>query len=155
MKGFATPLEAEAAFYAAFSRRDLEAMMAVWDDAPDVVCVHPMGAMLVGRKAVRESWEAIFRNGPTLTFVVQEQARTHGSDLAIHVVHEHARASREPSSGKLQTTGSADMPEAPAPRPPLITTNAYRFTDEGWRMILHHTSPPGRASDTPPAPTYH
>jgi ketosteroid isomerase-like protein len=155
MRGFATPLEAEAAFYAAFSRRDLDAMMAVWDDAPDIVCVHPMGTLLMGREAVRASWEAIFRHGPGLTFVVQEQARTHGPELAIHVVHEHARASREPSAEKSQTSGSAGRPGAPAPRPPLITTNAYRLTDEGWRMILHHASPPGRGGEAPAAPTYH
>jgi uncharacterized protein (TIGR02246 family) len=139
MARFASPLEAEAAFYAAFSRRDLEAMMAVWDDAADIVCVHPMGAMLVGRDAIRESWEAIFRHGPPLTFVVQEQMRTHGETVAVHVVHEHARAAPEPAP------------------PPLTATNAYRLTANGWRMILHHTSPPPRSGsgEQPAAPTLH
>jgi uncharacterized protein (TIGR02246 family) len=132
-----TPLEAEAAFYAAFSHRDLDAMMDVWDDAPDVVCVHPMGTMLVGREAIREAWQAIFRNGPALTFLIEERVRRHEHDLAIHIVHEHVRVPSETM------------------RPPMSTTNAYRLTADGWRMILHHASPPARASAEPAAPTYH
>jgi hypothetical protein len=37
----------------------------------------------------------------------------------------------------------------------MSTTNAYRLTADGWRMILHHASPPARASAEPAAPTYH
>lgn len=136
---FATPLEAEAAFYAAFSRKDLNAMMAVWDDAPDIVCIHPLGAVLTGRAAIREAWEAIFRHGPEFTFVVQERMRTEQGALAIHVVEEHIRPGRE------------------TPRPPMIATNVYRLTADGWRMLLHHGAPPARGSSETPAvaPTFH
>lgn len=135
---FDTPLEAEAAFYAAFSRKDLDAMMAVWADSPDIVCVHPMGGMLVGREAIRESWEAIFRQGPALTFLIEERVRRHENDVAIHVVHEHVRVPSEST------------------RAPMPATNAYRLTSDGWRMILHHASPPQRAtSDSSSVPTFH
>jgi ketosteroid isomerase-like protein len=58
---FATPQDAEAAFYEAFMKQDLEAMMAVWADDDEVYCVHPRGARVTGVAHVRESWRQIFR----------------------------------------------------------------------------------------------
>ncbi len=121
--GYSTPQEAEAAFYAAFQRKDARAMMAVWAEGNDVVCVHPGGRMLIGADAVRASWETIFRHGPALHFVVEERQRTEDGELALHVVQEHIRVGGE---------------MAPAP---VLATNAYRRTANGWRMILHHASP--------------
>ena len=117
-----TPHQAEAAFYAAFAHQDLNAMMAVWDESSDIVCVHPGGRMLIGADAVRAGWGDIFRRGPALQFVIEERRRTADDALALHIVHEHIRV-----GGEL----------APAP---VIATNAYRRTTHGWRMILHHAS---------------
>ncbi len=119
---FATPLEAEAAFYTAFSKRDVNAMMAVWANDSDVVCIHPLGTLLVGVEAVRAGWDAIFRHDSDMKFMVEERHRSQSDTLALHIVFEHIRA-----GGK--------------PQPPLATTNVYRLTDSGWRMILHHASP--------------
>ena len=47
-KLFPTPDDAEAAFYDAFERGDLAAMMVVWAEGEDVVCVHPSGPRLTG-----------------------------------------------------------------------------------------------------------
>jgi len=120
---FYTPQEAESAFYRAFQRRDVNAMMAVWSDDTDIVCVHPGGPMLIGRDAVRASWEEIFRRAPEMQFTVAESHRTASAALALHVVQEHIRVGSD---------------NAPAP---VLVTNAYRLTDTGWRMILHHASP--------------
>ena len=52
-----TSLSAEAveeAFYDALRRGDFAAMMAVWADDEDVICVHPSGSRHVGIEAVRE-----------------------------------------------------------------------------------------------------
>ena len=46
---FATPQEAEAAFYAALLKRDVEAMMAVWAEDAHIACIHPLGALSIGR----------------------------------------------------------------------------------------------------------
>jgi ketosteroid isomerase-like protein len=136
-KRFATALEAEAAFYTAFSQRDLNAMMAVWDAADDVVCVHPLGTVLIGAAAVRASFERLLSNQQEMTFMVEERHRSNDGELALHVVREHIRI-----SGKQQ--------------PPVAATNAYRLTEEGWRMILHHASPaPEPEPDKAPAPTLH
>ncbi|HXZ95937.1 MAG TPA: nuclear transport factor 2 family protein, partial [Burkholderiales bacterium] len=53
---FPTPQDAEAAFYEAFESADLDAMMAVWAEDEEVVCVHPSGPRLTGIAQVRESW---------------------------------------------------------------------------------------------------
>jgi uncharacterized protein (TIGR02246 family) len=118
--------EAEAAFYRAFERRDLDAMMAVWADEASIVCVHPGGPMLIGREAVRASWEQILAGGGAMSFAVQEVRREIRDRLAVHVVQEHIRAGDE------------------RPGPPVLVTNVYRLTDHGWRMILHHASPSPR-----------
>lgn len=124
---FYTPQEAEAAFYAAFMRRDLEAMMAVWAPDDDIACIHPLGTLRLGREEVRESWRSVFRNSPDMQFVIEERTRIHDERLAVHVVHEHIRLGSEP----------------PQP-PPVIATNIYRRTEHGWRMVLHHASPSPR-----------
>ena len=52
---FASPEDAETAFYDAIERADLEAMMAIWADDEEVACIHPAGQRLTGLAAVRES----------------------------------------------------------------------------------------------------
>ena len=56
-----TPEDAETAFYAAFERGDLQAMMTVWAEDETIVCVHPLGPLL----------------------------RTTDDSVAVHIVYEH------------------------------------------------------------------
>jgi ketosteroid isomerase-like protein len=134
---FESPLEAEAAFYQAFVARDLKLMMQVWDNADDIVCIHPLGPALVGVEAVRASFEAILGKGTEMKFVVEECHRSQTSNAALHVVLEHIRV-----RGKSQ--------------PPVAATNAYRLTRRGWRMVLHHASPaPEGGQIDPSVPTLH
>jgi ketosteroid isomerase-like protein len=129
---FAGPEEAEAAFYAAFERGDINAMMTVWaDDDQAIVCVHPRGPVLAGRQAVRQSWQTIFAHSPGLKFRIAPQLQTLDSHLAVHVVHEH-----------IQLSGEEQRQHT------VIATNAYRRTATGWRMVLHHASPGTAAGDT-------
>jgi len=62
---FATPQDAEAAFYDAFAKRDLDAMMEVWAEEDDIYCVHPGTARVSGYEKVRESWRQIFPASPS------------------------------------------------------------------------------------------
>ena len=143
-KLFPTPDEAETAFYEAFERRDLAAMMAVWAESDDIVCVHPRGVRLTGFDAVRESWAQIFAGseGP-LRVRATEVRRFDGNSVAVHTLVE-----------VLGTPGTA--PDAAAS---ICATNVFELTDGGWRMVLHHATPlaqPERAraaareDDTPP-----
>lgn len=131
---FGTPQEAEAAFYRAFSQHDLHAMMGVWADGDDVVCIHPGGQTLIGNEAIRRGWAEIFRNAPDMQFVVAEKQRSQNDTLAVHVVHEHIR-----SGGEIG-------------RAPILATNVYRRTESGWRMVLHHASPGSAEGPAPGEP---
>ena len=131
---YETPQEAEAAFYAAFIKRDVNAMMEVWAADDNISCIHPLGPILTGRAAIRESWEAIFRNAPDIQIMINGRSRGHDGAFAIHVVEEHLRVANE------------------APGNPMHATNIYHLTDSGWRMVLHHASPsppPAAKADTP------
>ncbi len=129
---FYSPREAETAFYAAFVKRDVEAMMAVWAEDEEVSCVHPMGTAHTGRAAVRKSWQGVFRSSPPMKFLVEERRMLQEGSLAVHVVLEHIRTGHGP------------------PGPPVVATNVYRLTPDGWRMVLHHASPGPAPKKTAP-----
>ena len=130
---FATPQDAEAAFYDAFARSDLEGMMAVWADDDDIYCVHPHGTRITGLADVRESWRRIFKGGQTLAFELRDQHYVHGMMLAVHNVYEH-----------ITVAG-----ESPA-RAAAVATNIYLRTERGWRMVAHHASAVPASAPQPP-----
>ena len=122
---FDSPNAAEAAFYQALETADTALMQAVWDDGPDLVCVHPMWPELHGHRAIFAAWQRMFAAGPHLTVHTVPVLQRRDGELATHVVHEQL-ALRDDDSG---------------PQPPVVATNVYRQTADGWRMILHHASP--------------
>lgn len=116
--------EAETAFYRAFETADLALMLRLWDDAPDICCIHPMGKPLLGTAAVAAGWRDILSGGVAMR-VLREPIRQHlEQGLAVSIVYEHIRVAGEDKV-----------------RPPILATNVYRRTAAGWRMILHHASP--------------
>jgi ketosteroid isomerase-like protein len=129
---FATPEDAEAAFYDAFEKTDLEAMMAVWADEEDIVCVHPGGARSAGVAQVRESWRQLFASGQALRLRLSQAQTLQGMVLAVHSVYEHA--------------SSPDRAHAYAP---IIATNIYMRTANGWRMVVHHASSAPQSVEAP------
>ena len=46
--------EVEAAFYEALNRADVEALMALWADDEEIVCIHPGGPRLHGHAAIQQ-----------------------------------------------------------------------------------------------------
>ena len=130
---FPTPQDAEAAFYDALTKGDLEAMMVVWGDDDEIYCVHPSGPRISGVAQVRESWRQIFAGGQTLSFQLRGQQYLHSMMLSAHSVYEHISV-----AGETRT------------RNPVITTNVYLRTERGWHMVAHHASPaPAMASEEP------
>jgi ketosteroid isomerase-like protein len=121
---FPTAQDAEAAFYEALERGDLEAMMEVWADDEEVVCVHPGGPRLAGYEQVRAGWAAICRSGQRLRVHLTNHSHVSGMMLAVHSVHESILVAGEKGA-----------------RHPVIATNVFMRTASGWRMILHHASP--------------
>ena len=74
---YSTPDKAEAAFYEAFQRGDLHAMMDVWSDDEGIVCIHPGAPRLQGQEQVREGWRQILENSTGLQFVLNGFWRGH------------------------------------------------------------------------------
>jgi uncharacterized protein (TIGR02246 family) len=140
-KLFPTPDDAESAFYEAFERADLAAMMAVWAESDDIVCVHPQGPRLVGFEAVRESWVQIFSGAAQIRVRTIDAQVFEGQSVAVHTVVE-----------VLSPAGSAPQ----GPTQSVCATNVYELGDDGWRMVVHHATPMPEAApaEEPPPPTH-
>ena len=124
---FATPQDAEAAFYEALVKRDLEAMMEVWADDDDSYCVHPGGVRVSGVERIRESWRRIFASGQDLRFSLRDQQMIHTMMLAVHSVYEHIsgyepgfsrvpQAPRSSGRGRARRSGCGRTPDSASVR---------------------------------------
>jgi len=135
-KIFPTPQDAEAAFYEALERADLDLMMAVWSEDEEILCVHPGGARLTGQDQVRESWRQILAGDARARVHLSQQVAVSGPMVAVHSVHENF-----------------SVPGEKRPLQTVVATNVYLRTAAGWRLIVHHGSPaPGQSEpprDTP------
>ena len=132
---FTSPQEAEQAFYEAFQRADLDAMMAVWAEDEEVYCVHPGGPRLTGLETIRESFRQIFSGGPAMRFEIRGAQTMQGGLIAVHSVHEYINVLGE----RRQTSV-------------VVATNVYINIGGGWRMLAHHGSPTGQTEARPAAP---
>jgi ketosteroid isomerase-like protein len=112
--------EVEAAFYEALNRADVEALMLLWAEDEEIVCVHPGGPRLHGHAAIQASWEAILERGG-LQIRPSQLHETHNLMSSVHTVIEGV-------------TSSGSEPAQ------LVATNVYMKTPQGWRMVLHHVS---------------
>ena len=115
---FPRPTTPRAAFYDAFERADLAAMMAVWAEDDDIVCVHPAGPAPAW--ASRRCARAGRRSSPSgiaLRIRTIDARRSTGQTMAVHSVVEMLSA-----------------PGEQAPSPPVSATNVYVLTENGWRM---------------------
>ena len=130
---FESPQDAEDAFYDAFEVYDLDAMMAVWDNRDDIACVQPMGPVLQGRSAVRESWQTVFQHKHRPDVQVIHRQWIENDELAVHIVEE-----------------KVTFPGGPPQQPALIASNVYRKTEDGWRLVFHQVSPPPMQMRSPP-----
>jgi uncharacterized protein (TIGR02246 family) len=124
----ASAIEVEQQFYAALRQADIEALMALWADDDEVVCVHPGGTRVIGHAAVRASFEAIFTNGPI--DIHPEKVRCLDAPaMSVHSVLERVQV-RE-----AQGTASGWV----------VASNVYVETPAGWRIVAHHASPGARS----------
>lgn len=122
-------LDANDAFYRAFSGRDPEAMAALWAEDHPVACIHPGSDVLAGRDAVLASWRAVLVPGgaPELS-CSQAEAHVLGP-VAFVTCHEVLR-----SGGRL------------------AATNVYVRERGAWRMVHHHAAPIATGQARPARP---
>ena len=132
-----TPDDVEAQFYEALREADIGKLMAVWSDDDDIVCVHPGGPRVIGTRAIRASFEAIFERGgiPVQPGSVR---RVVSLDSAVHNLVETVT---------IESTEGAQQGF-------VVATNVYTKTTQGWRMVAHHASPgtahePGEPAEAP------
>lgn len=133
----ATPDDVEAQFYEALRDADVDKLMAVWSDDDDIVCVHPGGPRVIGARAIRASFEAIFKRGG-IPVHAGSVRRMVSLDSAVHNLIETV------------AIGSAEG----AQQGFVVATNVYAKTTQGWRMVAHHASPgsvqePGEPDEAP------
>lgn len=121
---FASPQDAEDAFYDAIDDKDLDAMMAVWDNADHIACLLPMQPLTQGRVPMRAAWEAVLGGDFNLEIQVHHLQWIELGDVAVHYVQETA------------TVSGQDRPQ-----PPVYATNVYRKTGDSWHLVLHQNSP--------------
>ncbi len=120
---FATPEEAELAFYDALERADMNRLMQVWADDEEIVCVHPGGLRVVGLHAIKESWQEILASGglairPSAPVAMKSMMGTVHS--LIEQITVHGTASTEIAF--------------------CYATNIYHKGPTGWRLVMHHAS---------------
>ena len=128
---FASPEQAEAAFYSAFEKADLDAMMSVWAEDEDIVCMHP------GRPAPD-------RHG--------RGARILAPDLHARAAHALPAARRARAAGphalgaqpvRAHHASPASSSRTWCSRP--TSTCSHR---SGWRMLMHHGVAPAAGRGT-------
>ena len=124
-----SPEECEQAFYEALEAGDSEAVVDLWLEDDDVVCIHPGGPRLTGFAAVKSSWTSILANGPLharCTLAKSLETPT----VALHNVIEEVVVGTGPKQEVVR----------------VLATNVYVKTPAGWKMVLHHaSSAPGGA----------
>jgi ketosteroid isomerase-like protein len=112
-------LEANRAFYRAFSDGDFEAMSRLWAERAPAVCMHPGLPPLVGRSAVLGSWRRILEDASDW------EMSSH--DARVHVLGDAAFVTCLEASG--------DRPAL------LAATNVFVLEDGDWRMVHHQAGP--------------
>lgn len=130
---YTSPEDAEEAFYEAIGRADLDALMSIWAEDEEVVCIHPTGQCLTGHAAIRESWRSIFANNPHFSVHVKRSIRWKGILIAAHSVVEMLY-----------------MGEETSPHGPMLSTNVFQRGANGWRLISRHTSAATAESENDP-----
>ncbi|MCK9386935.1 MAG: nuclear transport factor 2 family protein [Sulfuritalea sp.] len=123
-KIFASPQDVEIAFYEALEHCDIDAMMAVWAEDEEVVCVHPGGPRLIGYTVIREAWQRVFLNSRKLRVRLSQQTMVTTPFAMVSTLLEHI--------------ASIDDENLTAP---VAATNVYVRGPLGWRMVAHHASP--------------
>ncbi|MBU6285411.1 MAG: DUF4440 domain-containing protein [Betaproteobacteria bacterium] len=114
---------AEDAVYEALAQGDLEALMALWSDEEDSVCIHPSGPRLIGLDAIRQSWALILAQGNLVVNRSKLQVIAAGT-VAVHNLIETIQVFEAGHTRAFH----------------MACTNVYMHGSRGWRMVLHHAA---------------
>jgi ketosteroid isomerase-like protein len=127
---YTTPEDAEDAFYEAIVHANLDALMAVWSDDEDIVCIYPTGHRADGHAAIRDSWRAVFESNPRFSVRIRGKLRWESAMVSVHCVVETLYLLKD------QTAHG-----------PMLSTNVFVRGTNGWRLVSHHSSAAIRAPE--------
>lgn len=117
-------IAANAAFYRAFEKKDIEAMATVWSQGTGSLCIHPGREVLRGWDSVRSSWEKIFRGTSYIEIDIEVIKIEVQGDFAYVILVEKV----------LQVAGNRRA------KAQSIATNLYERMAQKWYLIHHHGS---------------
>ena len=121
---FGSASELETSFYAALSAGDIEAMMKLWSEDEEIICILPNLPYAQGHIAVREMWETLFNLGQFNAHILA----THTFDnllTAVHTLLIHVQLTL--ANGETQAFN-------------LHTTQVYLKSEQSWRMSVYHAT---------------
>ena len=120
---------ANAAFYEAFEKADLDTMQDLWLDDAETLCVHPGALPVRGTSSINRSWALIMANTPYIQFFLTDVEVSVWERVASVTCTENVLTGDE-------NTGPDAFGGAKA-----VATNVFVWTEEGWRLWIHHASP--------------
>ena len=117
-------MEANARFYRVFETLDLGRWTRSGRTATTCGACIPGWGLLAGWEAVRDSWEAIFKNSQEMRFSITDVHAPRGGRLRLgHLHREHpVRVPRQVSVTSV------------------LATNIFERSGGEWRLIHHHAS---------------
>ena len=116
---------ANASFYEAFNKRDIELMKKVWASDASATCVHPGWPPLKGFESILNSWAGIFENSGNMEVQISDVQVLASGDLAWVSCIE-----------KLYTIAESGVLASQ-----VFSTNLFLCEGELWKMVMHHASP--------------
>jgi ketosteroid isomerase-like protein len=121
---FSTPEDVETAFYKAINHAHLGALMEIWAEEEEVMCLHPNGTTLRTLEDIRESWREVLQGASKMELHFRRIAHWQGALIAVHQLVEHLRSSNEASSV-------------------FRVTHIFLRGPYGWRLACRHASSGG------------
>ncbi len=121
---FTTAEAAEEALYEALEAGDIEALMGLWCEDDEPICIHPNGLKLVGLGPIRSSMEEIMANGG-VDIRVSDCVIHQSATMSIHHLTERLTMDTEQGKQVVQ----------------LAATNVYLKSSQGWQLYLHQVTP--------------
>ena len=121
--------EANAEFYGAFERGDIDSMTRIWLDDRETLCVHPGTTPLRGAGAITRSWALIMANATYIQFFLTDVEISVQGDTAYVTCTENV------------LTADAHTADTSFIGARAVATNVFVRQGDTWRLWIHHASP--------------
>ena len=120
MKSTEEALFCNDAFYQAFLSRDVSGMQRVWAEKAQLLCIHPGGEAITGRKDVITSWQAILSHKTCPRILHKVDQVIQHDDIVLVTCYEWAEQH---------------------PENLLLATNGFVWEAGRYQMVFHQAGP--------------